>query len=135
MATLLVEPPASSARSRFGRTISAPKRYVPIETPVDDFTDDDDELESDVEAEGNTVVLRFRKKKRRSADVAGSGGSQPLKRRMLDSESDSDSEDDSDTGSDLEGFIVSDGDGDDDYLECSDEEEPEELFDSDGDSE
>lgn len=90
--------------TRSGRAVKAPERYVPIETPLDDFSETEAEECSDTESEG-------RAKKRRRCNHPDS-----------DEESD-----DSDTGSDLKGFVVSD---DEDYSDCSGADESEELLDS-----
>ena len=110
------------SRTRSGRAVRAPKRYVPIETPLDDFSDSDSEdvLRGAADGEGEGEI------------VIACGSTRPLKRCRYNSDSDEESEEESDTGSDLEGFIVDDEDDDKIcYIASEDEEE---LVDSDADS-
>ncbi len=101
--------------TRSGRTVKAPHRYIPVETPLDDISEPETDDVEGSEAESQPDECRIKK------------------RRRCDHHDDSEEEsaDDSDTGSDLKGFVVSD---DEDDTERSDEEESEELFDSDVDS-
>lgn len=136
METVQTDPLQPEARTRFGRTVRAPKRYVPIETPLDDYSDDetDDMPETD---EGHFIAARDDPLAIGPGRFIACGDPRPFrnrKRRRHDSESDDeDSDDESDTGSDLKGFIVDDDEEDEDYQE-SGSDEPEELFDSDADS-
>lgn len=117
MENVPVDPQEPACRTRSGRPVRAPKRYVPVETPLDDFsdaeTDDVNQAEcSDEESEKEPGPRR--------------------KRARYSCDSDEESEDESDTGSDLQGFIVDD---DEEYTELSDDEDTEDLFESDADSE
>ena len=74
--------------TRSGRNVKKPERYEPVEVPIDDYSDvDDDDFDDDGE------------------DIEESD---------FESESESD-EDDADDNGNLKGFVVSDDEDDEDF--------------------